>query len=248
MNRKFVLLNLVLVALISAFVWVLRIRWIEAKAHERAVFDRAAEQRRLLPPAPLSPPKSVTPVEYVDVAQKDAVREGPESECNPGCAAPPPPPPPMPQLPTYHGQMAIADPVVFLSLPNAPQKRYSVGDKVGPFKVVSFNSEVITLDWDGKKVERRLLDLAPKENSPPQIQPAAAAAAPQTAAPAAKSLSGNATSLSDTVNPALGFETGPGLRACTATDNSPTGTIVDGYKKVLGQSMMGKSCYWEKVK
>ena len=248
MNRKFVVLNLVLLALIAAFVWVLRVRWIEAQAHERAILQRALERRSLLPPAPLPAPKSVTPVEYVDVAQKTLFAKDRNPNVILDAPPPPPPPPPMPPLPSYHGQMAIGDPIVFLTLGNAQQKRYRAGDKVGPFKLVSFNSEIITLDWDGKKIERTLQDLAPKEAPAARAQPAgqSSAAAPA-AVPAVKSLSGNVTSLSDN-NPTLGFETGPGFRACNSNDNSPNGTIVDGYKKVEAQSMMGKSCYWEKVK
>jgi len=139
--------------------------------------------------------------------------------------------PAMPPLPVYHGQAAVGGPVVFLSLPDSPEKkRYRAGDKVGPFKLVSFDSQTITLDWSGKKIQRKLADLASKEKAPAEAKPAS-----------------TSTSSSDT-NPTLGFETGPGFRACTATDNSPNGTIVDGYKKVVGQGLMGKSCYWEKVK
>jgi hypothetical protein len=246
LNRKFVLLNLVLLALIAACIWALRVRWIEAQARERAMLQRAAERRMLFPPPPLTLPKSVTPVEYVDVAQKMLFAKDRNPNVILDAPPPPPPPPPMPPLPSYHGQMAIGDPIVFLSLANKEQKRYRAGDNVGPFKVVSFNSEIITLDWDGKTVERRLVDLAPKETPAARVQPAApspaAAAAAATGAPAVKSLSGNSDN-----NPTPGFDTGPGFKACNANDNSPNGTIVDGYKKVVAQGMMGKSCYWEKV-
>jgi hypothetical protein len=132
--------------------------------------------------------------------------------------APQPQPPP---LPSYHGQLATG-PVVVLSLPNSAEKKhYRAGDKVGPFKLLSFDSQTITLDWNGKKIERKLVDLAPKE--PP------AAGSP-----------------SDS-DPTPGFETGKGFRACRVNDNSPNGTIADGYKKVMAQGLMGKSCYWEKV-
>jgi len=249
LNRKFILLNLVLLGLIAASVWALRVRWLEAQAHERAILQRAVERRTLLPPPPIAPPKSVTPVEYVDVAQRMLFAKDRNPNVILDAPPPPPPPPPMPPLPSYHGQMAIGGPIVLLSLPNNPaQKRYSVGDKIGPFKLVSFDTQNITLDWNGKNVERRLVDLAPREAPPAQTPQAAPSPAAAQAPPGAvKSLSGNATSLSDS-NPTLGFDTGNGFRACNSNDNSPNGTIVDGYKKVVAQGMMGKSCYWEKVK
>ena len=45
--------------------------------------------------------------------------------------------------------------------------------------------------------------------------------------------------------PALGADLGSGFRACVAGEDSPDGTVVEGYKKVLSQSFLGASCIWK---
>jgi hypothetical protein len=103
----------------------------------------------------------------------------------------------------------------------------------------------ITFEWDGKPVVKQLADLKPKEAQPPgQV----AAAAP----PPAQSNSVVAIGAEPSANsapPAVGNDMGGGFHACTNPDDgSPSGTIVGGYRKVINQGLMGKSCYWEQVK
>ena len=247
MNRKLIALNLVLVALVAALVWRVRVRWLETQAHERAIFEQAARARAVLPLPPAILPRPVAAVEYLDVAQKTLFSK----DRNPVVVIelpPPKPEPPMPPLPSYHGQMAIGEPVVFLSpAGNAGQKGYQAGDKIGPFDIVSFDRETITFDWNGKTVQRKLEELASKET----VAPAQAAAQPASPAPAS-----GATSLSSTgakamgaeKEPALGADMGGGYHGCVTGDASPAGTIKDGYKKMVVQTMFGQSCHWELVK
>jgi hypothetical protein len=243
-NRKILLLNLALLALAGALFWLLRTRWLEAEAHQRAIFARMAVGRPPLPPPPAVPPTPVRPSDYFDVVQKTLFSK----DRNPTVVIevpPPKPEPPVPPLPVYHGQMAIGDPVVFLSTPpSVDQKSYRPGEKVGPFDLVSFDREKITLQWNGKTLERKLADIAAKEPPPQQQQPAAAAAARP-----AVSLSGPAqTDLSEKKNPALGNDTGGGFRACVAGDATPAGTVLEGYKKVVSRGMFGEVCRWEQMK
>jgi mannose-6-phosphate isomerase-like protein (cupin superfamily) len=44
-----------------------------------------------------------------------------------------------------------------------------------------------------------------------------------------------------------GTDVGDGYRSCVAGDNSPSGTIVDGYRKLMSTSPFGVSCGWEKI-
>jgi len=37
-------------------------------------------------------------------------------------------------------------------------------------------------------------------------------------------------------------------KGCQPGDNSPPGTVADGYKKVRVNSPFGSTCYWEPVK
>jgi hypothetical protein len=45
----------------------------------------------------------------------------------------------------------------------------------------------------------------------------------------------------------LGADNGGGIRQCVKGDESPAGTIVDGYKKRISSGMFGTTCMWEKV-
>jgi hypothetical protein len=45
-----------------------------------------------------------------------------------------------------------------------------------------------------------------------------------------------------------GTDVGDGYRSCVAGDNSPSGTIVDGYRKLMSTSPFGVSCGWEKIR
>ena len=75
----------------------------------------------------------------------------------------PAPEPVMPALPSYSGQMAIGEPVIFLSVAKDVQHSYHAGDQVGDFKLESFDQDNIVLEWNGKTVERKLEDLRAKQ-------------------------------------------------------------------------------------
>jgi hypothetical protein len=244
MNRKLILLNVVLVAMAAALGWTLRQRWLEGQARERAIFVLAARKMALLPPPPLALPKTVTPAEYLDVAQKMLFSK----DRNPNVVIEPEKPkpePPMPALPAYFGQMTLSDPVVFLAMGAAGQKSYHPGDKVGAFELVAFDREKITLAWNGKTVEKKLQELVPKEPLPQPAQPAAVQAAPA-AAPQVRSIGGSSDSNAD--KGPLGVDMGANLYGCKTGDSTPNGTVVNGYKKIVVRGLMGDSCHWEQVK
>jgi hypothetical protein len=148
----------------------------------------------------------------------------------------------MPELPAYYGTMALfGDPVILLSLSHGPQKKYHAGDKVGPFKLVSFDREKVVFDWDGKMVERKpeeLKTLTPSpeevaEAPPAQVQPARPIAAPVPEGPK--------------ISEKIGADNGGGIRMCVPGDTTPVGTIIDGYKKVVTTNMFGQTCMWQAV-
>jgi hypothetical protein len=164
---------------------------------------------------------------------------------------PPPPPvkPPLPPLPAYYGQMTLGDPVVLLAANNGEQKSYHVGDKIGPFELASFDREKIVLKWRDETVERKLEDLKPKDAAPPA--PAARVAAPQSAASstALKQIGSSTTEAGSSAdNGPFGVDVGGGFRGCTPGDKTPSGTILNGYKKVISRGMFGEVCHWEMVK
>ena len=163
MNRRIVLLNLALVALAGALIWILRANWIEAQARERAVLQRKVAAKAVLAPPALPAVKAVAPAEYVDVAGKMLFSK----DRNPTVVVEPPKPPPepvMPALPSYHGQMAIGEPVILLSAgANGAQRSYHAGDQVGDFKLASFDENRVAFEWKGKSIERKVEQLRPKE-------------------------------------------------------------------------------------
>jgi len=247
MNRKLILLNLVLLAIAGWLGWLLHARWLEAEAQERAIFQQAARAKALLPPPPLQPPRVVLSAEYIDVAQKTLFAK----DRNPNVVIETPPPkpePPMPALPFYFGQMTFGDPIVLMSVTsNGEQKSYHTGDKIGPFQLVTFDREKITLEWNGKTVERKLAELAPKEPTPAQQQAAGVRGSTPPPAPTVKALA--SSPVVDDKQPQIGIDVGggSGLRACIKGDNSPNGTELNGYRKVVNQGLMGEACFWEKV-
>jgi hypothetical protein len=275
MNRRLIVLDLVLALFAAGMIWLLRERYLEARAHELAVLGQKVPAKPVL--APPSPPvtRPSASAEYAEVAQKTLFSK--DRNPNVVVEAPKPPPEiPMPALPIYHGQMAFGEPVAILSLPKdaANQKGYHAGDKVGEFKLVAFDSDRIELEWNGKKVERKPEELAPKE--PVAGAPVAAAAAPAGNATAAANVSHSAanyrpemgnpdapsaaqavTSLGSTTTAeaakaeppsGIGDEIGGGVRQCLPGDNSPAGTVLNGYQKRMISSMFGSVCRWEPVK
>jgi hypothetical protein len=162
-NRRIVLLNVALLALAGALVWTLRTNWLAAKAREHAVLQRKVAAKTVLAPPPLPAVKTVAPAEYIDVAGKMLFSK----DRNPTVVVEPPKPAPepvMPALPNYHGQMAIGEPVIFLSTSaTAAQRIYHAGEQVGDFKLVSFDEVHADFEWKGKNVERKLEELRPRE-------------------------------------------------------------------------------------
>jgi hypothetical protein len=247
MNRRILLLSLVLLLLAGSLGLVLRQKWVDAHAHEQQVLNQPPHIRPIAPPPSPPPAAPVSPADYVEVAQKTLFSQ----DRNPNVVVDPPPPPkpepPMPALPVYWGQMAFGDPVAILTVgPAGAQKSFHAGEKVGDFKLIAFDSESMTLDWNGKQLEKKLADLAPKEGQQPAA--ASAAASAPAAAPSQQLTSiTTAAPQTSTAPPAVGTDMGGGFRACTG-DSAPAGTVVGGYKKVIGQSLMGPTCHWEQTK
>ncbi len=253
MNRRLIALNLVLVALAAALAWTLRQHRIDAQAHERATFERAARAHgQVFAPAPLIPPKPAPAAEFLDVALHDLFSKDRNPNVIVDAPPPPPPPPPMPPLPSYYGQMAIGEPSILLASPNAAQKRYHAGDKIGDFQIVSFDREKIEFKWNDKTIDKPLADLLAKERTP---DPVSAAAPDPTARPAGPTASQAMTKTFGAapeaapakLDPKIGTDMGAGNHACVQGETSPAGTEVNGYRKVIRGGLMGSTCFWELI-
>ncbi len=272
MNRKILLLNLTLLALAGLLGWRMYAAWGKTERHEREVLTETPKPPEVLPPPAAPAVRPATPADYIDVAQRTLFSRDrdPNVIVIEEKPPPPPPPPPMPELPRYFGQMALGEPVVVLST-GGEQKSYRAGEKIGEFTVVGWDQAQITLNWDGKEVVRNLDSLRPPPEEvaragPRRNAPAAArgavpqGAAPQGGAPQGSPARGKAQSpASPSARNTQGEigkddkkdEPAPAraspIRTCSAGDNSPDGTVKDGYKKVVSQTLMGTVCHWEQV-
>ena len=241
MNRKVMLLN---VALAGILIWIgvqLRAHWVESAAREQAALARQAKSVAVQPPAAVLPVDPATPATYIEVAQKTLFSKDRDPNVIIETAPPaaPPPEPPIPTFPKYHGQMAFGDPVVVLSTEKIPQKSFHAGDDVGEFKLEQFDRDSVTLSWNGKTFKKPVRELAPKEGE--KVVQAAAPAAPAPAAP-------KPAPVAQPKGPAvLGAANGE-TRACVPGDNTPSGTVVGGYRKNIIPGMMGVTCQWEPIR
>ena len=241
MNRKIIALNIALLALLGTLGWMLRAHWIETRAQEMATLAKAARAKAQLPPPSPTPPEAVVPANYLEVAQKTLFSKDRNPNVIIETVPPPPPKPeePPPARPLYYGQMGLAEPVAFLSAEKGGQKGFHVGDKVGPFKLVALNRETITFQWKDKILQYPLAELRPKDASPAQ-----AASSPL---PAGQPVpAGPVIGITTEKTPVLGQQNGA-TRACVVGDNSPSGTVKDGYKKSIIPGMFGPQCQWEPI-
>jgi hypothetical protein len=239
LNRKLVLLNLVLLAVAAYAGWQLRVRWIAAK--ERAAVELSKRIKPLPPPpfTPLPAAPPVVPATYAQIAQQDLF----DRSRNPTVEVvvpPPPPPKPMPPLPVYHGQMNIGSgPMAILSkTANGQHEALRAGESIGQFKLVDVTTEEIAFEWEGKIIRKNVDELLDRTASSPQ----AAAAAARTEQPAAPPPPPQPKSA---VGP--GADTGRGFKACDPNDNMPMGSVVDGYRKVPYATPFGEACRWDPV-
>ena len=250
MNRKLILLNLALLALVATLGWVLRVHWLEAQQRENEVLRRSVAARPTIPLQPVAAVTPARPTEYIQVAQQTLFSK----DRNPNVEIPPPPAPPpkpqMPPLPAVHGTMNLfGDHVVILSNGQITQKSYRPGDRIGPFKIASFDNEKIAFDWDGQIVERTLRELAAKEASPQAAptQRAGLSQPPQVTQVYAPTPVADLSSKPADGSPQLGVDMG-GQHACVMGDKSPAGTVLGNFRKVIANTMMGPSCHWEPIK
>jgi hypothetical protein len=238
LNRKLLILDVVLAAVAVYAGFQFRSQWIAAKAREAAVLNQKAAAL----PAPQFTPLPATPAVlstgYAEIAQKLLFDRSRNSTVV--VEVPPPPPPkPMPPLPVYHGMMNIGDgPAAILSVnATAPQMEIHPGETIGPFKLVDVTSQEIALEWDGKIIRKTVDEILDRTTR----QVVAEAGAPAPAAPPPP--------VQPVVKSALGpgDDTGRGYKVCQPNDNTPDDTVVDGYKKVSLRTPFGNACRWDPV-
>jgi hypothetical protein len=248
LRRKLILLNLALLAAVAGLGWRLRQDWQQAEQRRLQV---AAQRVQTAPVPALPPAPPIAPVsapQYAEVAQKMLFAR----DRNPNVILDVAPPKPMPALPLSYGFVDFGgDPTVILSeTPTGTGKAFRPGDQIGEFKIVSVDRDHIVFLWDGKQVKRTLAEISARnsrEALAAQQQQAAAAAPPPSPGAAPGSSAASATAIGGNVEPGPGKKMGEGVFFCKPGDNSPDGTIVNGYKKLDVRTPFGRSCRWDAV-
>ncbi len=238
MKHRILWLNLLLLALVALAGWQLRERWLEARKTETKLLSEKPNQVVLPPATPAPPAPPVTAATYMEVASRTLF----SPDRNPDVLPPPPPAPPvMPALPITHGMMTIEGrTIVIMSMKSGDKHHgYSAGDTIGDFKFVSVQGSDLTFDWNGTPVVKSFEEL--REKAPAQaaqnVPPPAAAAAGVTTLEVVKTAAG----------PGVKDEAS-GFKNCVANDSTPSGTVQEGYRKVVQITPFGGACRWEPVK
>jgi hypothetical protein len=242
-NRKLVVLNAVLLLVVVFGGVQLRNQHEAAKARQAALLAVRVSPVPAPPFVALPNDPPVLSSGYKDVAMKDLFHpsRNPDVEVPPPPA--PPPPPPMPELPRFHGQMNLDGDVITLLVEKSgmPEKAIKPGETIGQFKLVDVNTSEITFAWtfNGDLVRRSLSSIMDRIA---ETGPAGGSDAPRSQAPAPP----QAPQIKSAIGP--GALTGMGTRICDVNDNTPAGTVVNGFKKTEGRTPFGAFCVWDPVK
>jgi hypothetical protein len=239
LNRKLMVLNLVLAAVVVYAGFQFRGEWRAARAREAATLGQELKPAPPPPFTPLRPEPPVLSAGYADIAQKMLFDQSRNSTVVIE-VAPLPPPPPMPALPTYHGMMNLGDgPTALMGVnSNAPYQEVRPGGLIGPFKLLDFNSEELSLEWEGQVIHKKLEEVTQRGASGPAAESSSLSSAGSAlpAQPAVRMQTGP------------GADTGAGFKSCDLNDSSPVGAVVDGYRKALYPTPFGQACRWDPVR
>jgi hypothetical protein len=236
LNRKLLILDVVLAAVAVYAGFQFRGQWLAVKAREAAILNQKPNPSPPPQFAPLATAPPVLSAGYAEIAQKLLFDRSRNSTVV--VEVPPPPPPkPMPPLPVYHGMMNIGDgPAAILSVnASSPQMEIHPGEMIGPFKLVDVTTQEIALEWDGKVIRKtvdEILDRATREVVAEANTPGPAAPAPAVV-----------QAVKAPLGP--GEDTGRGYKVCMPNDSTPDGSVVDGYRKVSIATPFGAACRWD---
>jgi len=238
LKRKLALLNVFLAVLIVITAWRIRAVHEEAAARESATLDRETEPRDVAPPPAPSPRREVAAADYIDVAGQTLFSPDRTADVEIQAVAELP----LPPLPVAHGILDLGSgPTAILSAPGEDgQRAYRVGETVGDFVLAAIGADELAFRWEGGVVRRSLADLRPSDDETAVVVTRQAAPPPKPLAqekPKSNVLAGSSNGPSDT-------DMGGGILACRPGDTSPTGTVFNGYRKLVTQTPFGAACRW----
>jgi hypothetical protein len=242
LNRKLVILDVTLAAGAICGGLQFHSQWVAAKARQAEIVRNSVKPAPPPAVAPLPQEPAVLPSGYKEIAVKTLF----DPSRNPDVPVDPPPPPAPPKdpppLPDFHGMMDLGDgPFAILSpAGELGQQEVHVGGMIGPFKLLAFNRQEITLEWDGREIHKRVDEHPNHGGGTPQGGGTGGGIIPGIAPPPVAE--GRKT------------EMGPGqdltgsIKACQSGDSSAPGTVVDGYRKEVRITPFGTAqCTWTAV-
>lgn len=239
MTRKLLFLNLALVVLICATGWRIWRTWTNARKLVEAVQHSSVKPVAFTPEPEVKPLPPLVAAHYLPVAQKLLFFQDRNPDVVIETALKP-----LPPLPVAYGVLDLGvGPTVILSKGlKDPQGAYRVGDLFSGYRVVRITATTLTLDFEGRHVQRTIAELKPKEKASPaaakrRVKMQVTNAAPKVISASAATKAGPGKA-----------KMGGGIRACQPGDDSPPGTVAGGYKKVVSQTPFGQVCRWEPVK
>ena len=241
MNRKLLILDVVLVAMLAYAGFQFRSMWLAAKARERAELKHNVPTAPIPHFPPAAAPSAVMATNYAEIPAKLLLDPSRNATIVVDPPKPLPPPPPPPPLPVYYGQMNLGDGTGLFAVLGinkaAPHEMIHQGEAIGEYKLLAVSRDAIDLEWNGQTFHKNLYELldktAPQQVEAEQPRPAEAATRPLT--PPTETPKGP------------GAPAGTGLRACQSYDSYKVGDVVDGYRKGERPSPFGAMCYWEPV-
>jgi hypothetical protein len=235
LKPKLIALNVLLLAALAVIAWEGRARWRDAQAERQANLNAKAAPPAVKTLPPTAAPAAAQPVQYADVATKDLFAK----DRNPNVIIEPAKievPKPMPALPVVYGVLGLPSGTKAIMAAKQGGAGQSVheGDQVGEFKIVSLDTKNVVFDWDGTQVSRKIDDLIDRSSANVALQGGSAVAlapAPTQVAP----------------GPVKTDDPKQTDKPCQPGDNSPAGTVVDGYRKAYAAAStpfgpMG--CHW----
>jgi len=242
LKGRLALVNLTLAALAAFGAWQLRVRWLEARARETALYSQQVKPPLAPPVVPIPPVQPVTAISYGDVAQNMLFAK----DRNPAVEIDVAPAKPMPPLPAAYGVMVFGEVRSAILSPKSgtPHRAYAPGDMVGEFKLVSVDPEELVFEWDGQTIVKKVEELAAKDRaagSAPVSETAASSPPPPAPPPVT-------TTVAAPVKPGPGMRMTPELRACQPGDTTPAGTVMEGMRKLVTRTPFGEQCRWELVR
>jgi hypothetical protein len=238
LRHRLLFLNLLLALLTGAIGWQLRRDWVRDHQHSSSVLNERVKPAAAPVPAPVAPPAPFAGQAYADVAQKDLFSK----DRNPDVIIEPvavKPAPKWPRMPVLSGVMGLPGGLVAMlaESPSSRSRGVSVGGTIGAMKVTALTADKITFEFEGQSQEKNVQDLVDRDN---HAEAADAAAASQNPAAIAAAKSAPPTAPKPGADVGLGAQ----AKACDPRDTSPSGTEVDGYKKVIKVNPFGSECTW----